>query len=199
MTNSACGSAKRLETHIFVIGTSHVFQARTSRTTMATQESFKALVQDASTEHRVRLIAEEWSDEGLRIDGVAQTICDEVSAEKLNSKSCYVDPNNDERRELGIEDVGHIERQILHSAIMQAPRGARREDISKQTARRTAADPRVRASHEKRETEWIRRLKMQDVFPVLLVCGADHVHSFTDLAKRNGLTVTLLHADWQPT
>lgn len=156
-------------------------------------------MQDASTHHRVSLIAEEMSDEVLRNYEETQTICDEVAVEKLNNTSCFVDPNNDERRQLGIENVDHVKPEIFHELIMQYPPGARREDICREAAKRTATDPRVRVSHEKRELEWIRRLKVQNQFPVLLVCGADHVHSFSDLAKRIGLTVTVLHADWHPT
>lgn len=154
-------------------------------------------------QYRVRLIAEETNDDGLRIDGVTRTICDEVAQDLLHNKSLFVDPTNDERTELGIENVDVVRTQISFEAFMRAPPGTGQDDIGRdsivrETANSIAADPRICASHEEREREWLRRLKGQGVFPVLLVCGADHVRSFTDLARSDGLAVTIAYSDWEP-
>jgi hypothetical protein len=188
-----------LKLEILLIGTCHLFQTRTSSTTLATQGLFKSLVLNSVKQHGVRLVAEETNREVLRIDGVASSICDEVAAETTPSSCLYVDPTSDERERLGIENVDHVRAQIGIDVFMRAARGASHEEIRGEIARRTALDRRVRENHEKREREWVRRLKAKNESPVLLVCGADHVESFFELAKRVGLGVAVLHPDWEPT
>ena len=187
-----------MELEVLLIGTSHLFQTRSSNTTLAIPELFKSFVLNSATEYHVRLVAEETNRDVLCIDEVPLTICDEVAAQKTHERCLYLDPTSVERKLLGIENIDHVRSQIGHDVFMQAARGTCHEDIRVEVARRTALDPRVRENHEKREHEWLRRLKAKNESPVLLICGADHVHSFSDLAKRSGLSVTVLNSDWKP-
>ena len=183
---------------IFLIGTSHALQLRTPQISTAAQESFKSLVANTCARHRARLIAEEMSDEALQNRGATQTICGEIAAEAPDTGHLLVDPNIDERRQLGIENVDHVPPEIFHTLHMQSARATSLDDLRREADIRAAADPRVRSSHDKREKEWVRRLELKNQFPILLVCGANHVQSFSELAENMGFVVTVLHADWHP-
>jgi hypothetical protein len=49
-----------------------------------------------------------------------------------------------------------------------------------------------------RELEWLNRLNQYE-FPVLFVCGAKHVCSFTKKCSDSGISVKILEKDWKPT
>jgi len=49
-----------------------------------------------------------------------------------------------------------------------------------------------------REHYWLDRLFELACWPVLFVCGANHVDTFTAKAKARGRTVSVLHHDWEP-
>lgn len=45
---------------------------------------------------------------------------------------------------------------------------------------------------EKREMYWLKRLRAVDMTPIIFVLGADHVHSFSALAKSSGAPVEIV-------
>jgi hypothetical protein len=52
--------------------------------------------------------------------------------------------------------------------------------------------------NEKREKEWLRRVKMQSCrYPVLFVCGANHVFSLSRLCQDEGLVPTIVNYDFE--
>ncbi|WP_028221941.1 hypothetical protein [Paraburkholderia oxyphila] len=48
-----------------------------------------------------------------------------------------------------------------------------------------------------REEEWLARLDINE-FPVLFVCGANHVDSFAEKCRARGIAVEVLKHDWEP-
>jgi hypothetical protein len=56
----------------------------------------------------------------------------------------------------------------------------------------------VRASHQKRETFWLRQLLALDVWPALFVCGANHVRHFAELLEEHGINASIAELDWEP-
>lgn len=48
-----------------------------------------------------------------------------------------------------------------------------------------------------REAEWLNRLQFVE-FPVLFICGAEHVHSFEKKCTAHGIVATVLEGDWAP-
>ena len=51
-------------------------------------------------------------------------------------------------------------------------------------------------SHEKRERYWLEQLRRFDKWPVLFVCGAEHVTSFRNLLEQENITVFVAATDW---
>jgi hypothetical protein len=56
----------------------------------------------------------------------------------------------------------------------------------------------LQASHDRREQYWLDRILELDCWPVLFICGADHVDSFGAKARGCGLSVKVLISDWSP-
>lgn len=48
-----------------------------------------------------------------------------------------------------------------------------------------------------RELEWVARLRGQR-FPVLFVCGANHVDCFAERCRARGIAVVVMQEDWEP-
>ena len=48
-----------------------------------------------------------------------------------------------------------------------------------------------------REAEWLNRLQFVE-FPVLFICGAEHVDSFEKKCAAHGIVATVLERDWAP-
>jgi peptide subunit release factor 1 (eRF1) len=48
-----------------------------------------------------------------------------------------------------------------------------------------------------RENEWLNRLNSAQ-FPILFVCGANHVDSFAQKCDDKGIAVAVLERDWEP-
>jgi len=172
---------------IYLIGTSHSFQLRTPKAPLKPAEkTFKSLLNNAVLQHAVRLIGEEMSIEKV---GAMQSICKEVSDE-LGIAHCYCDPDTIERAALGISNCD--ENLILAQILTRCSSGQRitREEAEKETAQV------MRPWYKKREKEWLHRLLTHNQFPVLFICGANHVSFFRDLAISHDLSVTILHHDW---
>jgi hypothetical protein len=53
------------------------------------------------------------------------------------------------------------------------------------------------ATWGQRELEWVARLRGQR-FPVLFVCGANHVDSFAERCRTQGIDVVVMQEDWEP-
>lgn len=162
-------------THVFLIGTSHDYQ----RLGHPQAASFREVIDGACKGNGVKALAEEMSREGLR--GAATSVGEDVAA-ALRIAHCYCDPNSAERAALAIVEADDIRMSGFFAGRDEA-----------------TTEAEVAASYEKREREWLRRLRAVDTWPVLFVCGADHVHTFRQLLEQDGLAVQVLFEKWVPT
>jgi len=170
---------------VHLIGTSHQYQVRGTDVSVA-YDAFRLVVLDAARAHRVSIIAEELSLEAEQQGGGQGSVCREV-ADELCLAHCYCDPDTVERTALDIEGMPAIKNRIFFAARRGATQDERDEE----------AKPQIRNSNDKREREWLSRLTSQNLFPVLFVCGADHVDSFAALLWKHDINVHVVHRDWQ--
>ncbi|MFQ5799920.1 MAG: hypothetical protein ACE5JJ_04180 [Nitrospinota bacterium] len=56
----------------------------------------------------------------------------------------------------------------------------------------------IRNEHAKREKIWLDKLRHLNIWPVLFVCGAEHVNPFCELLKKERLTPKVVCGDWSP-
>lgn len=53
------------------------------------------------------------------------------------------------------------------------------------------------ATRSQRESEWLNRLQSAS-FPVLFICGAEHVDSFFEKCEVQGIVTKVIERDWAP-
>jgi hypothetical protein len=159
---------------VALIGTSHTYQ----RPGHATESEFRGLINQACASLKVRAIAEEASLEALAQKHASHSICEEI-AKAAGLSHRYCDPNNEQRNALNIKGKQDIE--WLGFWGNWSPEKIQQE---------------VAASHAIRERYWRTQLLQPDCWPVVFVCGADHIDSFCSMLKNEGFHVDVIVRDW---
>jgi hypothetical protein len=162
--------AKRL----LLVGTSHDYQIPGN----AGANDFQAVLENLSREHSVRAIAEEHSLDALRMANALETICKKV-ARRLGLQHAYCDPGIEDRKSLGVQQENDIKMRKFHDRSI---------DFQNE----------LRISHLKREQFWMDRVCELNCWPLLFVCGANHIESFSTLSRKQGAVVLIVENDWSP-
>lgn len=154
---------------VVLIGTSHLTQWDLERS------DFSDYVISTAKEHGICAIAEE-------IDGKPTVV--QRAAKELKLAYVNIEPNAEERVALGIySNLSVIEMDIfMEFEDHESPKAL--EELE----RRTQEGLRLR------EQEWLNRIEKLNVFPVLVVCGANHVSPFMHLLKKHGYSVEIASA-----
>ena len=130
----------------------------------------------------VQAIAEEMSEEALSDWDCTSSIPKKL-ASKLKIHHRYCDPNTEERKELNILAENQIRLQATFPTI----------SLSESEIQARIAD-----SYAKREQYWLEQLCDLDIWPVLFVCGANHVKTFSGLSDSKDINVHVAAEDWEP-
>jgi hypothetical protein len=155
---------------VIVVGTSHTIQT----TDVALQPFLKKLCRQFD----IQAVAEELNEEGLAERNCTSSIPMQVAiALKIPHRSC--DPNRIERTKLDIWQENDIRISVFPSTLPES-------EVKK----------RVADSYKKRERYWLERLRSLNLWPVLFVCGANHVASFCRLLKGEGIVAYIAAEDW---
>lgn len=172
---------------VFIIGVAdHEFQRQHDGNAAA--EDFKSLLTNICNKHEFWVIAEELSAEDL----ASRKSCDSVArliAIAHGCKHVFADPNAEERRALGIPDDDEIGRRhnIRWLDFFENPNGYE----AAIAAKRPLYWP-------LREAEWLRRIRLCNAFPCLMIIGAAHIDSFSELLKKEDVDFLVLQNRWQP-
>lgn len=159
-------------TMIIIVGTSHTIQT--------TDLELKPFLTRLNQEFKVCAVAEEMSEETLAEKGCTASIPMQV-ASVLHLPHRFCDPNREERAELNIRQENDIRAQaFLSNPTLSEP------EIQKLIAE----------SYVKREQYWFERLRDLNLWPALFICGADHVKSFSQLVKQQGVAAHVAAKDW---
>ena len=155
-----------------VIGTSHTIQT--------SDQQLKPFLESLCRQFQVRAMAEEMNKEALAENGCAASIPMQVASE-LQIPHRFCDPNRAERGKLGIRQENDIRAQAF---------------VSNSTLSESEIAARIAESHAKRERYWLEQIRDLDVWPVLFICGADHVTSFCRLLEQQGIATHIVAEDW---
>ena len=139
-------------------------------------------------EHKKRLEGKEWiKEELMRCEEALEWHKERMSipqrvAQELSLKHRLCDPNMEERGERGIFQEGY-----LRATNPSMPE----EEIERQFFN----------GERRREQYWLDRLLTEPKveWPVLFICGANHVDSFSKILNERGFTVKQIEVDWEPT
>ena len=165
---------------VLLIGTSHEYQWPRAGPSGKGSEKFRSLVDATCWQNGVKALAEEMSLDALQLRGVSESICKQV-ADALGISHRYCDPSLEEQRARGIVVEDDIRLRGFFSG--QDPQQVEAE---------------VRASSARRRQYWLEQLLELDSWPLVFVCGADHVEPFHALLQDSGILVRVLFTRWVP-
>jgi hypothetical protein len=166
---------------VVLIGTSHKYQTRGQNVEAEHVDQFERLLKALCSEHMAIGIAEEMNQNALVERGVPKSVAQVVSA-ALGVAHQLSDPPTKIREQLGVicdENLFRSERWLQNGSPEQI-------------------EAAVRESHDIRERYWLSQLRILNAFPVLFVCGANHLEPFSALLRENGYEVVVEFADWMP-
>lgn len=163
---------------VIVVGTSHPIQIGADDVNRAAGEELKAFLENLCRTYEIRAVAEEMNAEALAENQCSTSVPMRL-ADSLGLEHWFCDPNRSARVTLGI----YQENGIRAEAFLQ---GCSEGQISS----------RVADSHAMRERYWLDRLRALNQWPVLFVCGADHVASFCVLLEHEAIAAHVAAKDW---
>lgn len=164
---------------VVIVGTSHSIQMATKDVKAQAGKELQDFLIGLCRTHGICAVAEELSAEALaQYQRVASIPMQTAELEKIKHRFC--DPDNAERVRLGI---------CLDENLMRAQGqldGLSEIDIAS----------RIATEHAKRERYWLAEIQTLNQWPILFICGANHVGNFRALLEQEGFIVFVAAADW---
>ncbi len=158
-----------LKPQVIIVGTGHRLQVGSEKRSLEQREKFRVYIDRLCKTHRIKLVAEEMSEDVLQDYGTVDTIPKRVATSRRGITHEYIDLTAAERSRLSID------RLSLYST---------RNSIKLTDAQFAVLEGLV---GELRECLWLTRVLALNVWPTLLVCGARHVprieHLFNSVGK----------------
>lgn len=167
-----------IQTMVIVVGTRHSIQAGADSSYRAASEDLKSFLESLCRTYDVQGVAEEMSTEALAEKKCSASVPMRL-ANFLGLEHRLCDPERSERDRLGICQENDIRAQAFSQNWSEAK-------ISSSLVE----------SHTKREQYWLGKLRNLNRWPVVFVCGADHVDSFCALLEQEAFSVHVAAKDW---
>jgi hypothetical protein len=175
-----------MKKRLILIGTRHTYQYGAGNAwnseapcTPKNEQVFRTMLTDVAAKHRVGCIAEEMNEDGLA-EAERSASVPQIIADILGLPHIFCELNRRERVILGVKQ----ENDICISAFLN---GKSEEDV----------EAALKEQFHIRESVWLDRVEALDTWPVLFICGANHVPSFTALLQESGVECEVLYANWQ--
>lgn len=167
---------------VFILGTSHSLQCGAEEWGAERIALLEEVVLRALSEHGIRCIAEEMSEDGLRKKtGARETVCQRVAPADVPVD--FVDLGADERAGLALSDSDAIGFILGTRATARTPKSWNRSGCF--------------AGRCGSASGW-RGFSRVNAWPVLLVCGSAHAVSFSHLFERVGIPAEVICGDFCP-
>ncbi|MCL5006747.1 MAG: hypothetical protein M1153_01170 [Patescibacteria group bacterium] len=168
---------------IYIIGINHEkHQFGKSQNTTEVKKlrvALEKLIRDES----ISVVAEENSEEALKIHEINKTIS-QVVAEEHGISYVLADPDSKERKTLGIRSRQETALSIgIH--FNESTVGTLTKD------QQNKINIAHRNTDHKREKEWLQRIKKYINEPTVFICGFGHADTFFKLLTDNGYQVTV--------
>lgn len=170
---------------VVLIGISHSIQRGDLHA-----EKYKSYIKDLCNTYHIKAIAEE-------IDNNDTYIASDISS-KLSIEHKIIEPTEEEKKDLDILTLNEID-IIMHNKYLlpETPTDEPRLQSwpNSPTEDNLPSDifeefDRMRQyTFRQRESEWLKRIKELNIWPVLVICGADHYQPFKDLLSENSIDI----------
>ncbi len=182
-----------MERIVYLVGTSHAYQGGISRENACCNDliEFSIFLYKICCVYEIKAICEEMHPEnlddkhkGISIPMLVASLLDDVVKHK------YCDPSSEQQKIMGIEKCGYFSR------IPKLPEISRPKDLKNIT--QAEADKLERQENLKREPFWLCKIQDLDTWPIIFICGSDHVPTFSNLLRTATFTVIAVNKKWEP-
>jgi hypothetical protein len=164
----------------YILGTSHIYQREDDSCEIGSIEAFIKYLNKICHSYGINAIGEEMSVSALedynRIESIPAKFA--TAHGKFHK---YCDPTRDEKIKLGIKEP--------HDVRLDA----KLKGFSEEEAKRLDWEEAL-----KREPYWLYKIQELNKWPLLFICGANHVESFTSLLATNTVVAHVVNQDWSP-
>lgn len=157
---------------VIIIGTGHKLQAGHNSYTSSQLEAFTNYIDTTREKYQVKFIAEEMSNDMLPSFGVTATLA-KTLADNIELEHRYIDLSIKERNDLGID----------HFALYQIGQSAKFSKEQLASLEKTI--------DELRECVWLVRVLDTNIWPVLIICGANHAPRLQYLFHTMGIPTVI--------
>jgi hypothetical protein len=163
---------------IIIVGTNHEYQWADKCRSHDEIEKFRRYITHLATKYSVLAIAEEMSIEALNTNDRDESIPFQVTR-SLKIEHQYSDPNLGEQSNLEIMNEGTIEFWGMQNNWSKKEKGRR-----------------VQLEYRKREAVWITKIKGLNTWPLLFICGSEHVIPLYDELLKLEYAVKIEAQNW---
>ena len=163
-----------------LLGTSHRFQYGAPDCSEEEEAAFISLLKELASRSKVAALAEEACEELMVRQPRLESTC-ATAARELKIADLYCEPSQSVRGKLGVRGHQAIEQDAW---LLHWPQEQKLAEHAKEFA--------------VRENYWSVQLLMADTWPVLFVCGAEHIRSFSTMLKSHGVVSKVVCNDWTP-
>tara|TARA_R110002050_G_scaffold57423_5_gene129373 strand:+ start:300972 stop:301382 length:411 start_codon:yes stop_codon:yes gene_type:complete len=133
------------------------------------------------------ILAEEINDNAELI--VAKKVCSELGINHL-----IIEPNPSDYTMLGIASYARIQYEVMCAHDLDEAPSAYNNSPDEALAE---FESRIALEHNiPREREWLKMILNNNVWSVLVICGANHFQSFCGLLTQNGIHVIKSTSNW---
>ena len=166
---------------IFLVGTEHQYQRGEKLS-----HEFGNFLQKLCIDAEIRLIAEE-----IKFD--EKLVVARVIAKELNIHHVIIDPDPSQYDEYEVKRINRIQFEVMQLFDLDSFPDS--NDISDPVAIEYL-ERMVEQHNKPREKVWLSRIEAENIWPTLVICGADHVTSFSNLLNHNDIQVSVIEKHW---
>lgn len=164
----------------YVLGTNHIYQRNDDSCEPGSIAAFVAYLGAVCESNQINAIGEEMSISALRDFHRTESIPAKFASARGKSHK-YCDPDSDEQARLHIRGDQAVRCDVRDQGISE-------EEITQL----------LREEDLKRERYWLCKIEEWNEWPLLFICGSDHVESFCQLLSTVATAVHVVHEEWSP-
>ncbi len=165
---------------VYILGTCHAYQRNDDKCEPSAIEEFRQYLKFVCQLHGIKAIGEEMSISALEENNRTQSVPAKFAQDFDNLPHKYCDPERNIQELMGISPP-HVIKYL-----------ANRNKCSKEETQKQEWNENL-----KREPCWLCQIQDLNIFPLLFICGSDHVESFSKLLSAASFIVHIAHNKWE--
>lgn len=167
----------------YIVGINHSVQFKKDEFSL----NFLSFIRDIIINYNIEIIAEEWSEDADRLWKIKESNLSSLSRE-LNKPLIQFEPKEIDKNKFGIMTKTDIKEAIeLYIPVLKVM-----DDIEKRESERKKLE---KQNYQPREKYWLEKIKHHSNQNTLIICGNDHINTFSKLLLENNFDFSILSKD----